>query len=82
MGPGVVVGGGEAGVVDATVLKVGMRVVVLSLGGVTASVTSSASAKVSPRAAEGRKCCHMKKSMKKCRLFSEAVIFCYRTDFF
>lgn len=54
VGPDVVGGGGEAGVVAANVLKVGAIVVGLPLGVVTASVTSSASWKVSPRATEGR----------------------------
>lgn len=50
------VGGVGAGVVAASVLKVGRRVVAPSLGltDVAASVTSSASSKVSPRATEGR----------------------------
>lgn len=54
VGPDVVGGGGEAGVVAANVLKVGAIVVGLPLGVVTASVTSSVSSKVSPRATEGR----------------------------
>lgn len=58
VGPWVVVGGGEAAVVAATVLKVGGRVVgviSVTVTVVTASVTSSVSSKVSPRATEQMK---------------------------
>lgn len=53
MGPAVVGGGGEAGRVTAAASKVGCIVTVAMMGVVAASVTSSVSSKVSPRATEG-----------------------------
>lgn len=60
VGPAAVGGGGEAGLVTAAMSEVGCIVTVAMMGVVAASVTSSVSSKVSPRATEGGEFGHMK----------------------